>query len=143
MFRVSKLTHPLDKLIRYIYMYHISMLFYVWYYVIKRIPISILKTICWTRYLGCSNIDIFIFVGANKAETHYLPQGVHKFPFEFFVPTGCPTTYEGSIGRVRTYVSATLEKLWVADISTLKPFTVINPLDLNKDPRAKVTALSN
>ncbi|XP_071167942.1 arrestin domain-containing protein 3-like isoform X1 [Mytilus edulis] len=75
--------------------------------------------------------------GANKAETHYLPQGVHKFPFEFFVPTGCPTTYEGSIGRVRTYVSATLEKLWVADISTLKPFTVINPLDLNKDPRAK------
>lgn len=79
--------------------------------------------------------SVYLF-GANKAETHYLPKGVHTFPFEFSVPAGCPTTYEGSIGRVRSYVSATLEKLWIADISTLKPFTVINPLDLNTDPRA-------
>ena len=82
-------------------------------------------------------MSVFIS-GSNSAETQNLPQGVHTFPFEFFVPAGCPTTYEGSVGRIRTYVSATLEKLWVADISTLKPFTVINSLDLNSDPRAKV-----
>ena len=83
-------------------------------------------------------IDKFVLSGANTAETHSLAQGTHRYPFEFFVPVGCPTTYEGSIGHVRYYVSASLEKLWVADISTLKPFTVINPLDLNLDPRAKV-----
>jgi len=88
--------------------------------------------------LFCDGVYIWL-TGANKAETHYLPKGVHTFPFEFSVPAGCPTTYEGSIGRVRSYVSATLEKLWIADISTLKPFTVINPLDLNTDPRAVVS----
>lgn len=67
-----------------------------------------------------------------------LPSGSHSIPFEFHLPADCPTSYEGSIGRVRYYVSARIRKLYEIEHTTMKLFTVINHLDVNNDLRLQV-----
>ncbi|KAJ8305023.1 hypothetical protein KUTeg_018606, partial [Tegillarca granosa] len=82
--------------------------------------------------------SVIVFGPNDEAES--LAVGIHTFPFEFFVPQECPTSYEGSIGKIRYYVSARLKRLWSVDNVCLKPFTVVNPFDLNQDVRSKSPA---
>ncbi|XP_069137507.1 arrestin domain-containing protein 3-like [Argopecten irradians] len=66
-----------------------------------------------------------------------IAMGKHTFPFEFQVPSTCPTSHEGTWGRIRYETVATIEKLFGVGISTVNGFTVINPFDLNDDSRAR------
>ncbi|XP_033749691.1 arrestin domain-containing protein 3-like [Pecten maximus] len=73
--------------------------------------------------------------GGDFCET--LTAGEHKYPFEFQVPSTCPTSHEGTWGRVRYEAVATVEKMFGVGLSTICGFTVISPFDLNEDPRAR------
>ncbi|XP_062588191.1 arrestin domain-containing protein 3-like [Saccostrea cucullata] len=73
--------------------------------------------------------------GNNASQVNTLAAGSHSLPFEFHLPADCPTSYEGSIGRIRYYVSARIRKLYEIEHTTMKLFTVINHLDLNNDLR--------
>lgn len=85
-----------------------------------------------------NSLNLHVYLIGPKDEAESLAVGIHTFPFEFFVPKECPTSYEGAIGKIRYYVSARLKKLWSVDNVCLKPFTVVNPFDLNQDTRSKV-----
>lgn len=74
-------------------------------------------------------------IGNNGRDIQVLAAGHHSLPFEFHLPADCPTSYEGSIGRVRYYVSAKIRKLYEIEHTTMKLFTVIHHLDLNNDLR--------
>lgn len=76
--------------------------------------------------------------GNNGRDIQVLAAGHHSLPFEFHLPADCPTSYEGSIGRVRYYVSAKIRKLYEIEHTTMKLFTVIHHLDLNNDLRLLV-----
>lgn len=65
-----------------------------------------------------------------------LKKGKHKYPFEFTLPEGLPSSFEGGTGHVRYQVSATIDKPWKFDHNTRRPFTVISILDLNRQPDA-------
>ncbi|OWF54133.1 arrestin domain-containing protein 2-like isoform X1 [Mizuhopecten yessoensis] len=71
----------------------------------------------------------------NQYET--IAEGQHKFPFEFQVPSSCPTSYEGTCGRVRYEAVATIERMFGVGHSTISGFTVISHIDLNEDPRVR------
>ncbi|XP_048738023.1 arrestin domain-containing protein 3-like isoform X1 [Ostrea edulis] len=85
-------------------------------------------------------VNIYGHVGK---EVQTLPSGSHSIPFEFHLPADCPTSYEGSIGRVRYYVSARIRKLYEIEHTTMKLFTVINHLDVNNDLRLQQSADAN
>ncbi|XP_021346163.1 uncharacterized protein LOC110445710 isoform X2 [Mizuhopecten yessoensis] len=72
----------------------------------------------------------------NQYET--IAEGQHKFPFEFQVPSSCPTSYEGTCGRVRYEAVATIERMFGVGHSTISGFTVISHIDLNEDPRVRI-----
>lgn len=79
--------------------------------------------------------------GNNGRDIQVLAAGHHSLPFEFHLPADCPTSYEGSIGRVRYYVSAKIRKMYEIEHTTMKLFTVIHHLDLNNDLRLLVRYL--
>ncbi|XP_022330212.2 arrestin domain-containing protein 3-like [Crassostrea virginica] len=82
-------------------------------------------------------VNVYGNLGEN---VHILGAGHHSLPFEFHLPEECPTSYEGSIGRVRYYVSAKIRKLYEIEHTTMKLFTVIHHLDLNNDLRLQQAA---
>ncbi|GFN74123.1 hypothetical protein PoB_000062900 [Plakobranchus ocellatus] len=69
--------------------------------------------------------------GSNTTE---LPQGRHTFPFQYQLPTGLPSSFEGDYGHVRYVVSCKIDKPWKFDHKTKRPFTIISILDLNQQP---------
>jgi len=78
--------------------------------------------------------------GSRSENCETFEAGVHTFPFEFYVPEACPTSYEGSLGRIRYYVLATLEKMWAVNNFDVKGFSVVHQFDLNNDSRTQVMA---
>ncbi|XP_060064116.1 arrestin domain-containing protein 3-like isoform X2 [Ylistrum balloti] len=79
---------------------------------------------------------VVLFASTNdQCET--IDVGQHKFPFEFHVPSTCPTSYEGTWGRIRYEAVATIEKMFGVGHSTISGFTVLSHFDLNEDPRAR------
>ncbi|CAG5135197.1 unnamed protein product [Candidula unifasciata] len=74
---------------------------------------------------------IFSNQGSNTTE---LAPGRHVFPFQFLIPQGLPSSFEGLFGHVRYTVKCIIDKPWKFDHSTKRPFTIISILDLNQQP---------
>ncbi|PVD19293.1 hypothetical protein C0Q70_19780 [Pomacea canaliculata] len=71
-----------------------------------------------------------------------LPAGQYTYPFQFQLPRSVPTSFEGQHGYLRYWVKVTIQRPWNHDASAKKVFTVIYPVDLNRDPSASVTVQS-
>ncbi|XP_037563870.1 arrestin domain-containing protein 3 [Dermacentor silvarum] len=63
-----------------------------------------------------------------------LTEGHHEFNFTFLLPsTGVTTSFEGKYGSVRYWLKAEVEKPWSFNHKTKKAFTVISPIDINRN----------
>lgn len=67
-----------------------------------------------------------------------LKPGLYKYPFQFQLPPGIPSSFEGHFGRVRYCVKATMDRPWAFDEDVASYFTVLQLLDLNTLPQATV-----
>ncbi|KAK7495975.1 hypothetical protein BaRGS_00012676 [Batillaria attramentaria] len=65
-----------------------------------------------------------------------LPAGQYTYPFQFQLPSNAPTSFEGQYGYLRYWAKVTIERPSNNDQSAKKVFTVICPVDLNRDPTA-------
>ena len=70
---------------------------------------------------------------SQGSDTVELPSGRHTFPFQFQLPEGLPSSFEGGVGHVRYQVKCKIDKPWKFDHNTKRPFTVISILDLNQN----------
>ncbi|KAI1696072.1 arrestin domain-containing protein 17 [Ditylenchus destructor] len=57
--------------------------------------------------------------------------GLHDFPFTFTLPVHCPPSFEGTIGFIRFYCKAKIDRPWKFDDNTRTNFTVMPHFDLN------------
>lgn len=63
-----------------------------------------------------------------------LTEGHHEFNFTFLLPsTGVTTSFEGKYGSIRYWLKAEVEKPWSFNHKTKKAFTVISPIDINRN----------
>ncbi|XP_071108217.1 arrestin domain-containing protein 3-like isoform X1 [Haliotis cracherodii] len=62
-----------------------------------------------------------------------LPAGRYTYPFRYQLPAGLPSSFEGSVGRIRYCLSGIIDKPWKFDHTTKRAFTVVNLLDLNTE----------
>ncbi|BFZ02495.1 hypothetical protein BsWGS_05534 [Bradybaena similaris] len=63
-----------------------------------------------------------------------LAEGRHDFPFQFQIPHGVPSSFEGSHGHIKYTVKCTIGRAWKFDHTIKRPFTIISILDLNLQP---------
>lgn len=64
-----------------------------------------------------------------------LAPGEYSYPFQFHTPTqNLPTSVEGKFGHVRYWLKAFIDRPWRFDITTKSVFTVIEYVDINRDP---------
>ncbi|XP_071102899.1 arrestin domain-containing protein 3-like [Haliotis cracherodii] len=82
------------------------------------------------------NYELVLFGKAPHLEgdNPTLPAGRYTYPFQYHLPVGIPSSFEGTFGRVRYWLCGTIDKPWKFDHTTKKAFTVINLLDLNTEP---------
>lgn len=70
-----------------------------------------------------------------------IERGEHIYNFEFTLPAGLPSSFEGEFGHIRYIATVVLDiPRWPNDVFQ-QPFTVIKPLDLNDDPELRVIIL--
>ncbi|KAM8704474.1 hypothetical protein ACLKA7_008995 [Drosophila subpalustris] len=62
-----------------------------------------------------------------------LELGSHLYNFVCQIPAVCPSSFEGSYGRVRYLVSVKLIRPWKFDQVYSRPFTVLKVMDLNRE----------
>ncbi|KAL3865316.1 hypothetical protein ACJMK2_006937 [Sinanodonta woodiana] len=74
-------------------------------------------------------------------DTVVLPAGQHIFPFNFMLPHGLPSSFEGKYDcYIRYWVEGIIDKPWKFDHRVKMPFTVVAILDLNQEPDALSSA---
>lgn len=67
-----------------------------------------------------------------------IERGEHIYNFQFRLPAGLPSSFEGEFGHIRYIATVVLDiPRWPDDVFQ-QPFTVIKPLDLNGDPELRV-----
>lgn len=54
-------------------------------------------------------VDQSVYVW-NSTESKRLPVGENRFPFSFILPTNCPPTFEGSVGFIRYFIKAKIDR---------------------------------
>ncbi|XP_034485851.1 arrestin domain-containing protein 2 [Drosophila innubila] len=69
---------------------------------------------------------------ADRKEVALEP-GSHVYNFACQIPAVCPSSFEGSYGRVRYMVSVKLIRPWKFDQIFSRPFTVLKVMDLNRE----------
>ncbi|XP_059176261.1 arrestin domain-containing protein 3-like isoform X2 [Physella acuta] len=69
-------------------------------------------------------------------EKRILDAGQYTYPFTFVIPQSAPSSFEGKYGFVRYWVKVTVERHWKEDVSVKKLFSVVCPVDLNREPPA-------
>ncbi|XP_056022794.1 arrestin domain-containing protein 3-like [Ostrea edulis] len=74
--------------------------------------------------------------GLQGGDEYNLPPGQHAFPFSFILPPNLPSSFEGKHGYVRYKIKGTIDRPWRFDDHTVRPFTVLQTLDLNQEPLA-------
>lgn len=63
-----------------------------------------------------------------------LRRGHHEFRFSFQLPPGgISTSFEGKYGSVRYWLKAEVDKAWSLNPKTKKAFTVISPININRN----------
>ncbi len=78
---------------------------------------------------------VFITDRTSSEESQYtLDAGFHRFPFQFQLPNRpMPCSFEGTLGHVRYFMRAVIDRPWKFDHVTKRAFTVAGiPYDLNK-----------
>lgn len=83
----------------------------------------------------------YYLLGGKNAEPVELPAGKHSYPFTCALPPTLPSSFEGEFGHVRYTVKVTLDRPWKFDQDTKMAFTVISPVDLNLNPKVKVSTI--
>ncbi|XP_041372265.1 arrestin domain-containing protein 3-like [Gigantopelta aegis] len=78
--------------------------------------------------------------GSKSEEKKILPPGQYTYPFQIELPYNLPSSFEGQFGFVRYWVVVNIEKPWNTDYSVKKVFTVICPVDLNREPTASTSS---
>lgn len=68
-----------------------------------------------------------------------IPAGSHSYPFSATLPPTLPSSFEGEHGHVRYQVTATLDRPWKFDQHATGVFSVVSPVDLNYNIKAKVS----
>ncbi|XP_064609279.1 arrestin domain-containing protein 3-like [Liolophura sinensis] len=63
------------------------------------------------------------------------PAGRYTYPFQFQIPSTAPSSFEGGIGKVRYHIAAVIDKPWKFDDKSVVAITVVNLLDLNREPQ--------
>lgn len=76
-------------------------------------------------------IDQHVCVWDSTAENKKLPPGEARYPFSFVLPLNLPPTFEGSIGFIRYYIKAKIDRPWRIDNVCVRAFTVTPHFDLN------------
>ncbi|XP_071102891.1 arrestin domain-containing protein 3-like [Haliotis cracherodii] len=84
------------------------------------------------------NNELVLFGKATggDGDTPTLPAGRYTYPFQYQLPPNLPSSFEGTVGRVRYWLKGTILKPWKFDDTTKRAFTVVNLLDLNAEPEA-------
>ena len=82
---------------------------------------------CFLKYLFIDRTD-------SDDSRLELPAGQHCLPFKFQLPTRpLPCSFEGTLGYVRYFTRAVIDRPWTFDHVTKRAFTVSGiPYDLNK-----------
>ncbi|KAH8360150.1 hypothetical protein KR093_011026 [Drosophila rubida] len=62
-----------------------------------------------------------------------LDPGSHVYNFACQIPAVCPSSFEGTYGRVRYMVTVKLIRPWKFDQIFSRPFTVLKVMDLNRE----------
>lgn len=78
-----------------------------------------------------------IYCVTNKPSyfTGTLAAGVHSFPFQFLIPVGVPTSFEGPFGKILYRVRAAIDTpRFSKDYKAQRPFYLLNLLNLNEVP---------
>lgn len=72
-----------------------------------------------------------------------IERGEHIYDFQFRLPAGLPSSFEGEFGHIRYIATAVLDIPKWPDDEFQQPFTVIKPLDLNDNPELRVIILNS
>ncbi|ESP05157.1 hypothetical protein LOTGIDRAFT_227836 [Lottia gigantea] len=72
----------------------------------------------------------------QSGEDPVLKPGRYTYPFHYQLPVGIPSSYESYIGRVRYSLTGVIDRPWRFDHNTKRAFTVLDVLDLNREPMA-------
>uniref|UniRef100_A0A2C9JRJ5 Arrestin C-terminal-like domain-containing protein n=1 Tax=Biomphalaria glabrata TaxID=6526 RepID=A0A2C9JRJ5_BIOGL len=72
----------------------------------------------------------------QQDEERTLESGQYTYPFQFHIPASSPSSFEGQYGFIRYWTKVAIERPWKEDVSVKKLFTVIYPVDLNREPTA-------
>ncbi|CAK8696973.1 unnamed protein product [Clavelina lepadiformis] len=81
--------------------------------------------------------------GGMSENAESIPAGQNIFPFQFQLPAELPSSFEGRHGYIRYYAKATIDKPWKFDHNTKKAFTILDNVDLNQDPDARLPVTAN
>ncbi|XP_005101122.1 arrestin domain-containing protein 3 [Aplysia californica] len=73
---------------------------------------------------------------STNNESRILEAGQYTYPFQFHIPPTSPSSFEGQYGFVRYWVKVAIERPWKEDVSVKKLFSVVCPVDLNREPSA-------
>ncbi|TDG47977.1 hypothetical protein AWZ03_005595 [Drosophila navojoa] len=76
-----------------------------------------------------SKVDLLVAEGADVA----LKPGTHVYNFVCQIPAVCPSSFEGTHGRVRYTVTVKVIRPWKFDLTYSRPFTVLKIMDLNRE----------
>lgn len=80
----------------------------------------------------------YYLLGSKNGSEINLEAGELIYPFTCVLPQNLPSSFEGEFGHVRYTIKVVLDRPWKFDQETKMAFTVISPLDLNRDPDMKV-----
>jgi hypothetical protein len=95
----------------------------------------------WLVY-SVSPMLSFHFLGST-GKRERLWTGEHRFPFHYTLPNKLPSSFHGRLGYIRYFCEATLERNALPNIQSRTMFSVSNIADVNTDPKADVSCLSN
>ncbi|XP_011209310.2 arrestin domain-containing protein 17 [Bactrocera dorsalis] len=82
-------------------------------------------------------------VGSEFGNNFSMEEGTYTYTFSCPIPPHCPSSFEGTYGHIRYLVRVTFIRAGAADRVHNVGFTVLMPLDLNKDSKLLEAPASN
>ncbi|GJQ78381.1 hypothetical protein Trydic_g22207 [Trypoxylus dichotomus] len=93
----------------------------------------------WETYYGEHEYfdEKMYLIGSSDGESFELTAGEHNYKFEYNLPIGLPTSFDGPLGNVTYTITAVIDVPWDIDDDVQTKLQVISPIDLNKVPYLK------